>query len=143
MSARPVLYHYCCDHSEPGIRRDGVIRPGMPWYRYDARLAANDEPMSGLWRAPAVCWLTDMPEPDATALGLTSYSIPCDRTEFRFTVARGTDVMPWLQFATTHGANPGWLAVLHVGRQPDRWFVGICPQPVTDCLDRRARRRTA
>lgn len=132
-----VLYHYSCAHRAPAIERDGVLKPGMAWRHYDAELLAHGEPMSGLWRAPAVLWLTDLETPDRKALGLTSTLIDCDRTQYRYTVQRTDDVMPWRAFAAWHGATAEWLRILEDGRQPEHWFVAVLPLPILARVDRR------
>lgn len=78
-----TLYHYtCADHGAPGIERDGAIRPSWHW-RLDTWLA----------------WMTDLPEPDALALGLTSVTLDCDRTRVRYEVKPTPDCLPWHVFA--------------------------------------------
>jgi hypothetical protein len=134
-----LLYHYSCSHVAAAIARSGVLKPGTAWRHYDARLLTHGEPMSGLWRAPAVIWLTDLATPDPEALGLTSRTLDCDRTEYRYTVQRADDMMPWLQFAEWHRANSAWLRVLHDGRQPDRWFVAVLPTPYIERVNLRAK----
>lgn len=123
-----TLFHYCCEHVAPKIARDGFLKPGMAWRHYDFKMLSHGEPMSGLWRAPAVVWLTDLARPDRQALGLTSFTLPCDRTEVRFTVSDATGVVPWRDFAETHGAASDWLSVMEAGRSPEHWFVA------TNCL---------
>ena len=123
------LYHYSCRHTVAQIERDAMLRPSAAWRHYDTLMICNGEPMSGLWRAPAVLWLTDLERPRRRALGLTSQTLDCDRTEYRYTVERSDTMVPWLDFATQHGANPEWLAVLHDGREPEHWYVAVQPVP--------------
>lgn len=133
---RGRLYHFCCAHSAAAIDRTMTLAPGLDWLTLDRRLAQAGEPTSGLWRAPAVIWLTDMETPDRDALGLTSHSLDCDRTEFRYTV-RSEGAMRWRAFVTFYQPNREWLDVLQDGRQPDRWFVAMEARRVLSRLDRR------
>ena len=61
----PTLYHYTCDHARQLIGMRGKLKP-------------HQHPLLSKWR-PLV-WLTDLEEPDAGALGLTSLMLDCDRT---------------------------------------------------------------
>jgi hypothetical protein len=145
MNARDVLYHYCCaDHSAAAIDADGWLRPArVPWATYDRYLMAAGEPTSGLGTAPTVLWLTDLALPKIHLLGLTSHRLDCDRTEVRYTVARVDGMMPWLDFAARHYANPAWLDMLATAGDPAHWWVSVqSVQPITR-TDLRARRATA
>ncbi len=129
------LYHFTCAHAEACIRRDGALIPQVSWRRLDAVLLDAGQAMTGLWRAPAVVWLTDMERPSRHRLGLTSIVLQCDRTEYRFEV--DTDAAePWTAFAARHKANPEYLATLT--GDPRRWFVAtgrvpiLLPQSVLD-----------
>jgi hypothetical protein len=65
------LWHYTCSHSLRGITADHALRPRV-------------HPL--MPTAPPMIWLTDLDEPDRLALGLTSISLRCDRTEHRIAV---------------------------------------------------------
>lgn len=95
MSLAPVvprtLYHYTCrEHGAPGIQRSGTLRP-------------RPHPLLNRY----LVWLTDLETPDRWALGLTSITLCCDRTQARVTVhphgdAAGRDavfVVPWWFYA--------------------------------------------
>lgn len=70
-----TLYHYTCMHSAYSIKLDGfTLRPGLDGY----------------------LWLTDLDIPDRRGLGLTSYMLKCDRTQFRFAVDEPVEVDRWL-----------------------------------------------
>lgn len=130
------LYHFCCKHSARAISADGLLRPLIEWGRLDGRLQKVGAPRTGLADAPAVVWLTDMAQPDRYALGLTSFTLSCDRTEFRFTVDTNF-AEPWADYYRRWRANRDWLAWLHSGPvQPDRWYVAIVNLPYAE---RRAR----
>jgi hypothetical protein len=130
-----ALYHFTCSHAAPHIDRARALVPQVSWRHLDSLLLERGEPMTGLWRAPAVVWLTDMRSPDRDALGLTSRTLKCDRTEFRYTVE--TDAAePWLAFARRYDASPEYLARLP--GKPGRWFVMAGRVPVIEKLDRRS-----
>jgi hypothetical protein len=131
---KPV-YHFTCSHAAPHIDADGAVKPMVSWRRMDAALLHAGEHMTGLWRAPAVVWCTHEPIPDRTALGLTSYTLACDRTEFRYTVEGPT--MPWLDFLAQYTANPDWLRTMT--GDPSLWLVATEPLRVVEKLDRRRR----
>ena len=116
MSVR--LYHYtCADHGKPGIDRDGLIWPSFHW-RLGERLA----------------WFTDLAEPDALALGLTSVTLPCDRTRVRYEVAAPESCVPWWQFARDLPREVREDMECAPGL-PRHWWVSREPVPV---LARRA-----
>lgn len=68
------LWHYTCNHGADGIRADGFVKPSLhPILTVDTNLIT-------------LGWFTDMDACDMTALGLTSFTLQCDRTEHRFEV---------------------------------------------------------
>ena len=67
----PTLYYYTCDHGRQLIGMRGKLKP-------------HQHPLLSEWR-PLV-WLTDLKEPDAGALGLTSLMLDCDRTAWRYRI---------------------------------------------------------
>jgi hypothetical protein len=102
-----VLYHYTCDHGRAGIQRDGWIRPG----------------------ADGLVWLTDI-GPDRRnermrkSLGLTSYSLKCDRMEFVF-AADPSDAMPYREAVARGviGRARHMLLTRLPHARPGNWFV--------------------
>lgn len=111
-----TLYHFTCDHGRRAIGKAGLIRPNR--------------------RAMVpVAWFTDLPDPDALALGLTSIILSCDRLAHRYRVTDARDVVPWSEFGNVH---PGIRAALESspGAQPDHWFVASKPVPARLALGR-------
>ncbi len=106
-----TLYHYTCDHARREIAHDRVLRPML-------------HPLLGV----RYVWLTDAPEPDRDALGLTSRTLPCDRTRWRVTVERSPSVRPWLSVRSRF--VPSVVADLEHGALPARWFVSVEPLAV-------------
>ena len=111
-----TLYHFTCDHGRQAIGKAGLIRPNR--------------------RAMVpVAWFTDLPDPDAVELGLTSIILSCDRLAHRYRVTDASNVVPWSEFGNVH---PGIRAALESspGAQPDHWFVASKPVPARLALGR-------
>ena len=68
MSA-PTLYHYTCDHGRQLIGMRGKLKP-------------NRHP----WLTRPLLWLTDLDHANIQALGLTSLTLDCDRTAWRYRI---------------------------------------------------------
>lgn len=117
------LYHYTCSHSYGELVRGGTLLP-------TADRADVSELGINAWPTFFV-WLTDRPEPDADALGLTRNYITCDRTVHRFRVTDATGIVPWLDVLTS---DPGYASVASLlespGADPSAWFVSRGPVPV-------------
>ena len=110
-----TLYHFTCDHGRQAIGKAGLIRPNR--------------------RAMVpVAWFTDLPDPDALALGLTSILLSCDRLAHRYRVTDARDVVPWAEF----DAHPDIRVCLESapGVRPDHWFVASRPVPARLALGR-------
>lgn len=110
-----LLYHYTCDHGDKGIREDGVLRGNVhPWMR----------------AAGPIVWLTDMEVPDARALGLTSFSLSCDRTAHQFGV--DTDQAEHWPVAARRLCTPAVRRGLDFapGARPMHWWVFLGPELV-------------
>ena len=106
----PQLFHYTCEHGQTAILLDGeVLRPG------------ND----------GFVWLTDLDYPFRDALGLTSNTLRCDRTKYRFDVDMveldPNDVIPW--WVLRREVDP--LAVRQLesarGAMPMHWWLVVEP----------------
>lgn len=113
-----TLYHYTCGHRAPMIRQDQHIRPG------------ND---LGTLKVPwsAFGWFTDMAVPVRDALGLTSYCLDCDRTEYRFTVlGEPAELVPWVSVRREYD-DWGRLLESAPGARPRHWWVSPLPVFVT------------
>lgn len=106
----PLLYHYTCDRGDRGIRADRALR-------------GNPHPlMPGV--GPLI-WLTDLETPDALALGLTSFSLSCDRTAHRFAV-RTRRAQHWPRVVRTL-CSPSTRRRLDwaPGAMPMHWWVAV------------------
>lgn len=98
-----LLYHYTCDHQAPSIAQDGVLKPGID----------------------GLVWLTDLDAPPRLALGLTSYTLSCDRMANRFTVTQSADTVWWMRYRKL---RPDLVAKeLCDGVMPMHWWVSERP----------------
>lgn len=109
-----VLYHFTCSCSE---RKLG----------YRARLVPHRQPLLG--DTPAL-WATDLDEvPDNPAeLGLTSYTLKCDRTEHRYLIQQPElfEHFPAFQARTGLGAE-----LVGPDQRPEHWWIAFAPVRVT------------
>jgi hypothetical protein len=106
------LFHYCCEHSAPGIEAAGKLIP------------------SGIHKSMQLVWLTDLPHPDRDALGLTSQILACDRTQYRITVDTD-DAAHWFKYRREVPAEIRDGLELAPGVQPGNWYVSATPIPVS------------
>jgi hypothetical protein len=108
-----MMYHFTCDHGYAAILADnGMIRP-------------NRHPM--LPQAPPLIWLTDLEEPSADDVGLTSALVRCNRLAHRFKIDEGQRAIPWLSSGVCHLANPRVVEALHLLGRPDHWWIALHP----------------
>lgn len=103
------LYHYTCRHSEPGIRKDGVLKP------HGVLVVA--------------VWATDLEVPDREALGLTSNFVACDRTEHRIEVD-SEHFTHWFKARRNIAPQIRDGLELSPGAQPGNWYVSFEPVPL-------------
>lgn len=112
------LYHYTCGHRYPSIMRDGLLRCN---------------PQIQLPGAPAIVWFTDLHPPDRLALGLTSYSLSCDRIEHCITVDFSDDAPPWQWYAWARrnlSLDDRWLLEGIDGTRPAHWWLSTDDVPL-------------
>jgi hypothetical protein len=80
-----------------------------------------------------IAWFTDLPEPMREALGLTSATLPCDRTEWRVTVSDPSMLIPWSRFARDRGVPRRQREDLERYGRPAHWWVSEEPVPISGC----------
>lgn len=104
----PQLWHYTCSHMAGLILTDGHIRP----------------------RTAGIVWATDLWPPVAEALGLTNWTLTCDRTEYRFEIVTPGLCVPWVD--ARRSRPPGFVARLEStpGAMPMHWWLATCPLKV-------------
>lgn len=115
------MYHYTCDCALEKIEADNwLLKPNL---------------LTAKFGLPVVVWLTDMEQPDKQALGLTSRTLPCDRTQHRLAIPDTSSVVPWSQWCRANNFTRAQRDVLEVSNrfgsasqaQPRRWFVSSKP----------------
>lgn len=117
------FFHYTCAHAAPHIRRDRVLKPNI-----HADLPAT---------APIV-WLTDLDSAgriERFALGLTSFQIGCDRTEWQVIVELDDKPLWWPRWAKTAIPKPHRLALETStgGLMPGTWYLALGAEvPIVD-----------
>lgn len=114
------LWHYTCAHQAPLIRADGYVRPVR-----DLAAPARHVPAWG-----AFAWFTDLAAPIREALGLTSWSLDCDRTAYRFRVEPGVEVVAWMSVRREYPW--AWRLESEPGARPAHWYVSAEPVPVRE-----------
>jgi hypothetical protein len=108
------LFHFTCEHAAEKIGTRGYLRP-FP------------QPVLG---GRALVWLTDLAVPDVEGLGLTSVTLSCDRTEFRYEVVDPKRALPWRVWWLGSGVPvPAAIALerCRPGLTPERWWVSTVP----------------
>lgn len=107
------LYHFTCRHAAAGIHQAGELRPnGHPWL---------PEPL---------VWLTDLEDAWREALGLTSHTLYCDRTECRFRAATTSSAVPWTVYRRSVPVRAAHALEREPGVMPAHWWVSLLPVPI-------------
>lgn len=122
-----TLYHYTCDHGRLALGDKGEL------------IAPIDQPLDqtvvdGMtaWQRGLLqlIWMTDLDEPLRRPLGLTSRSLRCDRTRYRYRVADDKYVHRWVT------VRRDWPRELRDGLEsadgamPGNWWISLRPVPV-------------
>jgi hypothetical protein len=112
--ADATLYHYTCTHYAQLIRECGLIMPGIQLHGRDVG-------------GSRFAWFTDIKPPvPREAVGLTSLTLSCDRTECVFTVDRtSSHIHRWTDVRRAH--RDLWGLELAEGALPMHWFVSQSP----------------
>lgn len=116
MSGPLRLWHYTCNHGVTGITADGFVKPSLNLVLTEA-----------VGAPVMLAWFTDLDVPFEDALGLTSFSLACDRKAYRFAVTEPDRCTPW---AKVRGTYPrGAVARLEEcpGAMPMHWWVAAGP----------------
>ena len=118
------FYHYTCAHSAPLILRSGVVKPLGQLGNLAGQMPADRQ-----WMLD-IAWFTDLPDPLREALGLTSETLQCDRTEWRVTVSDPSGLVHWPRFARGRVPREQRDDLERYGRPAHRW-VSEAPVPVS------------
>jgi hypothetical protein len=116
------LYHYTCQHGRDAIGEAGtLLAPEQVQPGHAARLPPHMRELS--W----FIWLTDLDVPHRDALGLTSHSLACDRTRYRYRVADTSHARRWTQLRSS--CHPGMVEALESapGAMPAHWWIATHP----------------
>jgi hypothetical protein len=109
------LYHYTClDHGDPGIQRDGFLRPN-----YHPLIRAR------------LLWLTEMEQPHELGLGLTSHSLSCERWRVRYEV-NTSHAERYLRWVQRRQLPRGVRDDLEHYGMPRSWWIATTAIPVVD-----------
>ena len=108
-----VLYHYTCEHGMLAILGD------------DRRLRPT--PQVALPGCPPLLWCTTQARPDPEALGLTSYTLACDRTQHRFRLDDPGAAVPWVEWLRYQPREMRRTARLVLTGSPLLWWVATVP----------------
>jgi hypothetical protein len=124
-----TLYHYTCEHTRAAIGASGHLMP----MRMHAPQAVERIPPEYPWLADTV-WLTDLAEPDRGALGLTSFTLSCDRTAVRY-VADNPPAVPFHDWSRglardVRKAMLRGLVYTEPEARPASWWVATEPVAV-------------
>lgn len=106
------LFHLSCRHGAAKIIEAGLIVKPSP------------QPMLGNM---SLAWFTHVPNARNVALGLTSHTLKCDRTERRFRVLEPEKLFLWNDIrGVIPGDGPLHLQAAH-GTRPEWWWVSQEP----------------
>lgn len=105
-----ALMHYTCDHRIESIRRDGMLIP-------------NRHPLLGI----DLVWMTSTTA-TRDQLGLTSYTLSCDRMAHMLVIPEPRDAVPWHE-AVAFLPRAGVMALQAArGIRTGTWWVSRSPQ---------------
>jgi len=107
------LIHFTCSHSAAKIEADRVLRPNPLSFRH-------------------LLWLTDLEQPDVLGLGLTSFMLRCNRTEWKVVVETDSAVK-WTRWAHDNKVDFANRLGLdgNPGAMPLRWWVSESDIPIS------------
>jgi hypothetical protein len=121
-----TLWHYTCAHARRDIGDRGTLLPVVALRPLYAARAAEAMPATAALFT--MVWATDLEPPEAGPLGLTRWSIPCDRTEYRYEVPADAFTR-WGHVRGRYAPELLDLLELAVGAEPARWWVSFEPVP--------------
>lgn len=108
-----TLYHLTCDHGRKGIGRRGTVAPNVR----GAHLTVPGVPL---------VWLTSEWDVPPSALGLTSFTLGCNRTEFVYAVDEPRGAVRWVD--SPHRTQLAIQMLEAPGTRPELWWVSSVAQ---------------
>lgn len=100
-----TLFHFTCQHGYEGIEEAQSIRPNPhPWMK----------------ALGPVIWLTDLEQPDAFEVGLTSQTLSCDRLKHRYEVTT-QNTHKWTDLR--YKVHSTLVEELESLGKPEHWFL--------------------
>lgn len=110
------LWHFTCTHGFAGLGEHGTLRPN---------------PHVLIPDLGPIIWLTDDPDPERDAVGLTSSMLACDRLQFRYRILGASRCVPWA--SARQLVPPAVLRDLESFGKPETWWIARNPlQAVLD-----------
>lgn len=126
----PTLYHYTCQHGRDALADKGEV-VSIRLHDPEAFATLTRRGL-GLWAL--LSWFTDLDEPVREVLGLTSESITCDRTEYRYRVTDASNCERWVGSTIRRfiGKQGSFVQRLELSGHalPMHWWVAVDPVPV-------------
>lgn len=104
------LWHFTCMHGFAGLGAHGTLQPS---------------PHCFIPALGPIVWLTEDPDPDRDAVGLTSTILDCDRLQFRYRVLSASRAIPWA--AVRHLVPLDVLRDLESFGKPETWWISRAP----------------
>lgn len=126
------LYHYTCTCAAAKIRDDDAIRPATTLVDKLTYPFLPDEIRDIAKANAGLCWFTDLAPPcSRDILGLTMFSLTCDRTACCFEVEPDWSVVHWWP-RVRRQYKELWLLEDHPGVLPAHWFISKNPVKVIE-----------
>lgn len=126
----PILNHFTCPHSQQMIGVMGYLQPISVTHPFGAQLMREQ---GHGWLADVI-WLTDLTQPNAFALGLTSVTLHCDRTAHRYHVLDESTCVP---YSEARARSRAYFPVEDLkalerapGAEPRHWWISTVAVPV-------------
>lgn len=123
------LFHMSCRHRAGQIVLDGYVVP-------------QQQPAFGYLSEAKLAWFTHVPNARNVALGLTSHTLKCDRTERRFRVLEPEKVFRWNDIRAVMPQDAVRMLEAAHGTRPEWWWVSQEPVAVEEVVLERRRGRT-
>jgi hypothetical protein len=108
------IYHLTCRHRAGQIILAGEVVP-------------QPQPVFGMLADARLSWFTHVPNARNVALGLTSHTLTCDRTERKFRVLEPEKVFRWNDIRAVLPQDAVLALESARGTRPEWWWVAQEP----------------